>query len=165
MKIKLIACIANKNAIGKNGTLPWHLKEDLKHFKRCTLHSCIIMGRKTFESIGSMPLPNRLNIVVSTTLQGPIQNCLIVPRISSAFRFLKDHNQKECWIIGGGTLYKQTINIADELEITRLFGDVVEPDTFFPEISKKDWTIESCSEIYIDKASSLRYQYIHYVRK
>lgn len=165
MKIKLISCIANKNAIGKNGTLPWHLKEDLKHFKKCTLHSCIIMGRKTFESINSTPLPNRLNIVVSTTLQGPTPNCIIVKNINEAFEFLKNRNQPECWIIGGGTLYKQTIGIADELEITRLFGDVVEPDTFFPEISKNDWTIDSCSEIYTDKPSSLRYQYIHYIRK
>ena len=104
-----------------------------------------------------------MNIVVSTTLQGPIQDCLIVKSIDDAFELIKD--QKDCWIIGGGTLYKQTIDIADELEITRLFGDVVEPDTFFPAISKNDWAIESCSEIYIDKASSLRYQYVHYIRK
>lgn len=166
MKIKIIACVANNNAIGKNGTLPWHLKEDLKHFKKCTVNSCVIMGRKTFESINSTPLPKRLNIVVSTTMQEPpIPDWLVVKSIDEAFDFLKAHNRPECWIIGGGTLYKQTIDIADELEITRLFGDVVEPDTFFPEISKKDWSIESCSEIYTDSISSLRYQFIHYIRK
>lgn len=165
MKIKIIACIANNNAIGKNGTLPWHLKEDLKHFKEFTINSCVIMGRKTFESINSRPLPNRLNIVISTTLQSNIQNCLIVKRISEAFEFLKNHNQKECWIIGGGELYKQTIKIADELEITKVFTDVIEPDTFFPAISENDWSIESCSEIYTDKVTSLKYQNIHYIRK
>ncbi len=134
--ITLIAAIGKNNALGKDNQLLWHLPKDLKHFKSLTENHPIIMGRKTYKSIGKA-LPNRTNIVVSRKENWFEEDILIVPKIKEAIKFAKKINEN-IFIIGGGEIYKQTIELADKLEITFVNEDF-EADTFFPKIDPKIW--------------------------
>lgn len=134
--ITIIAAIGKNNELGNNNTLLWHLPDDLKHFKTLTAGFPIIMGRKTYESIG-VPLPNRTNIVVSKKENWFEEGILIVGTIKEAVKFAKKINEN-IFIIGGGEIYKQTIHLADRLEITAVDTEI-EADTFFPKIDKNIW--------------------------
>jgi dihydrofolate reductase len=125
VKLAIIVAIAHKRVIGKDGKLPWHISEDLKRFKRLTTGHAVLMGRKTFESIGR-PLPNRRNVVVSLTPQTGVET---YHSISEALEALKD--QDKVFVIGGGQLYAGLIDSADTLYLTLVNQDV-EGDTFFP---------------------------------
>lgn len=141
--ITIIAAIGNKNALGKDNQLLWKLPKDLKHFKTLTENHPVVMGRKTYESIGKA-LPNRTNIVVSRKENWFQEGILIVSTLKEALKFAKKINE-DFFVIGGGEIYKQTIEIADKLEITQVNGDF-EADTFFPKIDPKIWqkTDEEC---------------------
>lgn len=141
--ITIIAAIGNKNALGKGNQLLWKLPKDLKHFKTLTENHPVVMGRKTYESIGKA-LPNRTNIVVSRKENWFQEGILIVSTLKEALKFAKKINE-DFFVIGGGEIYKQTLDIADKLEITQVNGDF-EADTFFPKISPKIWqkTGEEC---------------------
>ncbi|MEX0722873.1 MAG: dihydrofolate reductase [Gracilimonas sp.] len=127
MIITLIAAHDSNLVIGKDGGLPWRYPEDLKHFKRTTLGKTIIMGRGVFEELNEIPLPGRKNIVLSTT-----QNYDNVDTYSSLEDALSEVDEEEVFIIGGGVLYRETIDIADKLIITEIHNEY-EGDTFFPE--------------------------------
>lgn len=141
--ITIIAAIGNNNALGKDNRLIWHLSKDLKRFKNLTEHHPVVMGRKTYESIGKA-LPNRTNIVVSRKENWFEENILIVSTLKEAIKFAKKIDE-DIFIIGGGDIYRQTIELADRLEITRVNGDF-EADTFFPQIDPETWqkTDEEC---------------------
>lgn len=141
--ITLIAAIGKNNELGKDNQLLWHLPEDLKHFKNLTSGHPIIMGRKTYESIGK-PLPNRTNIVVSRKNNWYEEGILIVPSLKDALKHAKRIDEN-IFIIGGGNIYEQTINIAERLEITQV-DFTTDADTFFPKIDEKTWqkTNEVC---------------------
>lgn len=141
--ITIIAAIGKNNELGKDNQLLWHLPEDLKHFKNLTSGHPIIMGRKTYESIGK-PLPNRTNIVVSRKDDWFEEGILIVPNLKDALKHAKRIDE-DIFIIGGGNIYEQTINIADKLEITQV-DFATDADTFFPKIEDKIWqkTNEIC---------------------
>jgi len=143
--ITIIAAIGNNNALGQSNRLLWHLPEDLKHFKSLTENHPVIMGRKTYESIGK-PLPNRTNIVVSRKQDWFEEGILIVSTIKEAVKFAKKIDE-EIFIIGGGKIYEQTMDLADRLEITKVEGDF-DADTFFPKIDENIWkkTAEQCYE-------------------
>ncbi len=128
--------MGEKNEIGFNNQLLWHLPEDLKHFKELTSGHPIIMGRKTYESIGR-PLPNRTNIVVSRKKDWFQEGILIVGSIKEALKFAKKIDE-EVFVIGGGNIYEQTIDFVDRLEVTVVKADL-EADTFFPAISENNW--------------------------
>lgn len=134
--ITIIAAIGNKNALGKDNQLLWKLPKDLKHFKTLTENHPVVMGRKTYESIGKA-LPNRTNIVVSRKENWFQEGILIVSTLKEALKFAKKINE-DFFVIGGGEIYKQTIEVADRLEITQVNGDF-EADTFFPKIDPKIW--------------------------
>ena len=125
MKLAIVAAIARNRVIGKAGALPWHVSEDLKRFKRLTTGHAVLMGRTTFESIGK-PLPNRRNVVVTSR---PIPGLETYPSIESALDALKD--QELVFVIGGGRMYAQLLDRADELYLTFIERDV-EGDTLFP---------------------------------
>lgn len=125
MKVALIAALARNRVIGRKGALPWHLPEDLKRFKRLTTGSTVLMGRKTYDSIGK-PLPNRRNIILTSR---PIPGVECHPSLDSALNALKDSDR--IFVIGGGTLYAQTLERADELYLTLLDVDA-EGETLFP---------------------------------
>ena len=139
----IVVAMGEKNEIGFNNQLLWHLPKDLKHFKDLTSGHPIIMGRKTYESIGK-PLPNRTNIVISRKKDWFVEGILIVGSIKEAVKFAKKIDE-EVFIIGGGNIYGQTMDIVDKLEVTLVKADL-EADTYFPKIDPKVWkkTGEEC---------------------
>ncbi|MDQ0595622.1 dihydrofolate reductase [Chryseobacterium ginsenosidimutans] len=141
----IVVAMGEKNEIGFENQLLWHLPKDLKHFKDITSGHPIIMGRKTYESIGK-PLPNRTNIVVSRKKGWFEEGILIVGSIKEAVKFAKKIDE-EVFIIGGGNIYEQTIDIVDKLEVTLVKADL-QADTYFPKIDSKIWkkTTEVCHE-------------------
>ena len=141
----IVVAMGQKNEIGAGNQLLWHLPKDLKHFKELTSGHPIIMGRKTYESIGK-PLPNRTNIVISRKTDWFEEGILIVGSIKEAIKFAKKIDEN-IFIIGGGNIYKQTIDLADKLEVTLVKAEL-EADTFFPKIDAKIWkkTEEICHE-------------------
>lgn len=132
----IVVAMGEKNEIGSGNQLLWHLPKDLKHFKDLTSGHPIIMGRKTFESIGKA-LPNRTNIVVSRKKNWFQEGILIVGSIKEAVKFAKKIDEN-IFIIGGGNVYEQTMEIADRLEVTLVKANL-EADTYFPKINPKVW--------------------------
>lgn len=125
MKLIIIAALNKKRVIGHNGKLPWHISEDLKRFKRLTVSHTVLMGRKTFESMGK-PLPDRRNVVLSSK---EIPGVETYSTVAAALGALKD--QEKIFVIGGGEIFKQFLDRADELHLT-LVDIEVDGDTFFP---------------------------------
>jgi dihydrofolate reductase len=138
--ISHVVALSNNNVIGVDNNLPWNLKTDLLHFKEYTTNKIIIMGRKTYESIGK-PLPNRVNYVVSTTI-GEIEGALVFKStedaIKSAMHYCDEENKKEIVIIGGGFLFKDTLSITNKLILTKVDCDIA-GDVFYPEIDFSEW--------------------------
>ena len=141
--ITIIAAIGKNNELGKDNQLLWHLPEDLKYFKKMTLEHPIIMGRKTYESIGK-PLPNRTNIVVSRKEDWFEEGILIVPSIKDAIKHAKKINE-QIFIIGGGNIYEQTIDFQTEA------------DAFFPKIDENIW--QKTDEIHHPKDEKHTYDF------
>jgi dihydrofolate reductase len=123
-------------AIGKNSKLPWHLSTDLKRFKRLTMGHSIIMGRKTFESIGK-PLPGRTNIIVTRQEDYGKRELIITNSLESALDIARKTGEYEVFIIGGGEIFKHSIAYIDKIYLTLVLTQIADADTFFPEI---DWT-------------------------
>jgi len=139
MKINLIVAISKNNAIGKNGKLPWKIKEDLKHFKKTTIgnnNNAILMGRKTWESIGRKPLINRFNIIISNNKNYNIddKNVSLFNDIHNCLHFCKNKKFDNLWIIGGSSIYYKFLNdyneLIDKLEITYIDKLYDNCDTF-----------------------------------
>lgn len=132
----IVVAMGEKNEIGADNKLLWHLPKDLKHFKDLTSGHPVIMGRKTYESIGKA-LPNRTNIVISRKKDWFQEGILIVGSIKEALKFAKKIDE-EVFIIGGGNIYEQTMEKADKLEVT-LVKTELKADTYFPKIDPKVW--------------------------
>ena len=171
----IIVAISDNNAIGKDNALLWHISEDLKFFKRTTLGCPVIMGRKTFESIGR-PLPKRLNIVVSRGFDAP-EGVTVVSSLDEAYRIAEKGmpvtpdlssvtpdpiGNPRCFVIGGGQIYSQAIGHADRLIITHVHTVIEEADTFFPEIDPLVWQVEERSEILHDDESGFDFEFVTY---
>ncbi|MFW6145362.1 MAG: dihydrofolate reductase [bacterium] len=137
--LSMIVAAAENNAIGKDNKLLWHLPDDLKHFKNTTKGHHIIMGRKTFESNG-LPLPKRTNIIITKNKDFTADGCLIVHSIDEALEIAKNDN--EPFIIGGETIYRQAMPLAERIYLTRVHTEI-EGDTFFPEIDENEWEEKS----------------------
>ena len=139
--ISHVVALSNNNVIGVNNDLPWSLKRDLLHFKEYTTNKIIIMGRKTYESIGR-PLPNRINYVVSRTID-KIEGAFVFDSIDSAICDAKAYcvelNLEEIVIIGGGFLFRDTISITNKLVLTKVDCEI-DGDVFYPEVDLTDWT-------------------------
>lgn len=136
--ISLIAAISQNNSIGKDNTLPWNIPEDLKHFKDVTSGHIVLMGRNTWESIPEKfrPLSNRKNIVITSDKYYMVPTGVEV--YSSIDEVLEKYKNQDVFVVGGASIYKQTIEKADKLFITEV-QQFVDGDTFFPEIDKKIW--------------------------
>ena len=158
--ISLIAAIGKNNELGKNGNLLWHLPADLKHFKEITTLHPVIMGRKTFESIGK-PLPNRRNIIITRDVKYKVPGSEIAHSLAGALDLFPDQNE-EIFIIGGGELYKQTMPIADKLYITRIEAEDKESDVFFPEIIPIVWNEISSEEHKRNEKNLFNYSFLVY---
>src|SRR3989344_4746288 len=136
MKISIIVAIAGKKrVIGKKGGMPWNLPEELKRFKEITTGHPIIMGRKTFESIGRV-LPNRTNIIITRDSSFAVEGGIVVCSLEEALRHASlAQGNNEIFVIGGGQIYQEAINMADKLYLTVVEGNP-EADTFFPDYSE-----------------------------
>lgn len=136
--LTLIAATSTNNALGKDNQLVWHLPDDFKRFKTLTSGHYIIMGRKTFESFPK-PLPNRTHVIITRQKDYQVPDgCIVVPSLEKAVEI--SPKNEEVFIIGGGEIYNQSIDIADKVELTRVHTSV-EADTFFPEINPEKWNI------------------------
>lgn len=136
--ISIIVAVAQNGVIGGNNSLLWHISEDLKRFKTITSGCTVIMGRKTFESLGR-PLPNRRNVVISRNDALQIDGVEVVGSLEEALS-LSNCEEQEVFIIGGGEIYRQAMEIADRLYITIVYRDY-EGDTTFPEIGETEWKL------------------------
>jgi dihydrofolate reductase len=132
--ISIIAAVAENRAIGLKNKLLWDIPEDMKHFQVITRGHPVIMGQKTFESIGK-PLPNRVNIVLTQEPDLKIVGCITVNSIEQALTEAKKHDQEEIFFVGGGTVYKQALPLADKLYLTVVKGNF-EADTYFPDYAQ-----------------------------
>ena len=149
--ITIIVAYTNNLLIGKDNSIPWHISDDLKRFKKLTTGNVIIMGRKTFESLGSKPLPNRTNIVISSKFN--TSNSVTVYK--NLIEALNNHKNEKIFLIGGYSIYKEGLNFASHLEITEI-GIGLEGDTYFPKIDWNEWKITKTEENF-DKKLNARY--------
>ena len=158
----LIVAIADNNAIGVKGQLPWHLSEDLKYFKRKTKGHPVIMGRTTYFSLPFRPLPGRKNIVLN--LGGdPIPEVICVNSFDEAYAAVKP--ARTCFIMGGASVYRAAMPDMDTLYITHVHTVVEGADAFFPEIDPKVWRASWKSRMHRDEATGFEYQFVIYRRK
>lgn len=162
MSISIIVAIAENNAIGKNNELLWHISEDLKRFKRITSGHKIIMGRNTYLSLPIRPLPGRINVVISDIPGEKMEGCIMVNSIEQALEICQP--EEECFIIGGGMVYRQFLKHAHKLYITRVFKSF-EADTFFPEINYEEWEEIERETYGPDGENDFNYAFIVYRRK
>ena len=162
MIISLVVAADEQNGIGKNNQLLCYLPADLKYFKSTTSGHHILMGRKTYDSIGK-PLPNRTNIIISRSPQA-IEGCIVKSSVEEAIAFAKANDEKELFIIGGGTVYDLTLHFADRIHLTRIHH-TFEADTFFPQLDMQDWK-EIKNEFHqVDEKNAYDFSFIVYQRK
>jgi len=139
MTISLVVAASKNNVIGRDRGLPWHLPDDLRHFKRLTTGKPVIMGRRTFESIGR-PLPDRRNIVLTRDPDYTAEGCDVVSSVDEALNLVAGAG--EAMVIGGGQVYRDFLPSADRLYLTRVQAEV-DGDTYFPEITETEWLLVS----------------------
>ena len=161
MKITLVAAIASNNVIGKENSLPWNIPEDLKRFKQMTSGHTILMGRKTFDSIGR-PLPNRQNIVMTKDENFEQEGIKVINDFDEALELIKESNE-DVFVIGGSKIYELFEPVANSLAITRILKDF-EGDAFFPDINWDLWQIEK-EEKFFDEKSNIECKLIEYSKK
>ena len=170
MEKSIIVAISDNNAIGRNNDLLWHISEDLKFFKRTTLGCPVIMGRKTFESIGR-PLPKRLNIVVSRSGYDAPEGVVVVPSIQEAFAVAyqraasAEPAPEKVFVIGGGQIYAQAVSQVDSMVITHVHTVIEDADTFFPVIDPAIWTVAERSELQTDPETGYTFEFVKYVKR
>jgi dihydrofolate reductase len=141
MILSIIVAKSENDVIGKDNKLPWHLPEDLKNFKKITTGHHILMGRKTYESIGK-PLPNRTNVIITRDDNYKAEGCTVVNSISEAVELCRKNSETEAFIIGGAQIFSETLKIAGKLYLTEVHQKF-EGDVFMPEINLKEWEHES----------------------
>jgi dihydrofolate reductase len=135
MRLSLVVAMARNRVIGRDNALPWRLPADLAHFKKVTMGHPIVMGRRTFESIGRA-LPGRKNIVITHDREYAAPGCIVVHSLDEAWKAAG--NAEEVCVIGGTTLFDETLFLADAIHLTEVGADV-EGDTFFPEFDRSEW--------------------------
>uniref|UniRef100_UPI00404A6AF5 dihydrofolate reductase n=1 Tax=Flavobacterium sp. TaxID=239 RepID=UPI00404A6AF5 len=160
--LTIIAAASENNALGKDNDLVWHLPDDFKRFKELTTGHHIIMGRKTFESFPK-PLPNRPHIIITRQEEYNVpEGCIVVSSLQKAIAICP--KGKENFIIGGGQIYQQAIEIADKIELTRVHTTVV-ADAFFPEIDDAIWKITQSEYHPKDEKHKYDFTYLTFVKR
>jgi len=163
MIISIIVAVAENGVIGHNNKLIWHLPEDLKNFKRITSGHHIIMGRKTFESIGK-PLPNRENIIITGNRDYHHDGCIVVHSLSQAVDVARAQNDSEVFIIGGGRIYRETLPVADKLYFTEVKASF-NGDTAFPDFNRDEWIVTQRADYKIDEKHKYPFSMLEMKRK
>ncbi|CAG9613681.1 IS1595 family transposase ISSsu9 [Bacillus rhizoplanae] len=154
--ISLLVAMDKNRLIGKDNQLPWHLPADLAYFKKVTMGHPIIMGRKTFESIGK-PLPGRTNIILTRNKNYEMEGCEVIYSIDDVQKMDEQLNE-EIFVIGGAEIFKEVLPFADRLYITKI-EEVFEGDTFFPEINYNEWKEISVEQGVTDEKNPYTYAY------
>jgi dihydrofolate reductase len=160
-RVSLIVAMAKNRVIGVNNTLPWHLPADLKHFKALTMGHHIVMGRKTYESIG-MPLPGRTSVVVTRNANYSVPGVVVVNSLAAAITACG--NDKEIFVIGGAELYRQAIALADRIYLTEIDADI-SGDAHFTELDGKLWQETGRVSHAPDEKNLHPYHFVVYDRK
>ncbi len=164
MKVVLIAAFAQNRVVGIENRLPWHLPEDLKYFKRTTSGKAIIMGRKTYDSIGR-PLPNRTNIVITRNPEFTAPGIKVVASLEAAIELAKEVNHingvDEVMVIGGASIYESALPIADRLYLTHVHAEVA-GDAYFPEVNFKQWAEVSREDYKASENNPYDYSFVVY---
>ena len=155
--INIIVATSKNRVIGNNNSLIWKLPADLKRFKQITTGSTVVMGRKTYESIGK-PLPDRRNIIITRDTNYLVDNCEIVNSLEEALMLCNN----DCFIIGGGEIYRQSMSIADKIYLTLVHEDF-EGDTEFPEIGS-EWKMVTSQDFEPDEKNKPKYSFIEYMK-
>ncbi len=166
MKLAIIVAAAKNGVIGSNNQLPWHLPQDLKYFKSVTLGKPVIMGRKTYESIGR-PLPGRTNIVVTRSKDWAVDNVIVTNSLEQALLEAKKTlagsvATDEVMVIGGAEVYRSALPFADRIYLTKI-NAMPDGDAFFEALSDADWELESC--LAGDEAASVQHEFLVYRRR
>ncbi|RKL65475.1 dihydrofolate reductase [Salipaludibacillus neizhouensis] len=159
--ISMIAAMSENNVIGKDGKMPWHLPGDLQFFKQTTNGHSIVMGRKTFKSIGRA-LPKRRNIVLTRNNDFSAEGVEVINNFSEMDKLVKD--EEEFFVIGGATIYEQLLPLADRLYITKIH-ETFEGDTFFPDIDDGQWEVVASKKGKVDETNSHAHTFLTYERK
>lgn len=163
--LSLMVAMSENHVIGKDGDLPWHLPKDFKRFKDKTVGHHIIMGRKTFESLGSKPLPKRPNIVISTqkTIEGN-EEVNLVHNLEDALAIVRNSDDPEPFVIGGGKIYELALPLADRIYLT-IVHTTLKGDTFFPNINEAEWEITKEQTFQPDDKHDYPFTFYTYDRK
>lgn len=191
MKKNIIVAVADNGAIGKDNSLLWHIPEDLKYFKKVTFGSPVIMGRRTFESIGR-PLPGRTNIVVTrggrmkaadgsgvpfpdgVLAAGSLEEAFAMASMPAVINMAEpclkmscdgQPSEASCFVIGGGEIYRQAMRFADSLFVTEVHTSIEDADTFFPGIDAAAWKEVSRSEMHTDPKTGFTFEFVVYGRQ
>ncbi len=161
MRISIIAAMAANRTIGLENRLPWHLPDDLKRFKTLTMNHHIVMGRKTYDSIGK-PLPGRSTIIVTRNMDYAVPGCVAVNSLDAALTV--SFSDEEVFFVGGADLYRQALPIANRIYLTEIHR-VFDGDAFFPEFDMRQWSETSREQHCTDGDNGFEYHYVIYDRK
>ncbi|YCA44805.1 type 3 dihydrofolate reductase [Bacillus sp. JZ8] len=159
--ISFIVAMDDNNLIGKDNALPWHLPADLAYFKKVTTNHTIVMGRKTYESIGR-PLPNRKNVVLTHSTSFQEEGVTVIHSLDE-LKEMANRSNEELFIIGGARLYEQLLPVADRLYVTHIRA-TFDGDTHFPVFSKEEWKIIDSKEHKKDEKNAYDYEFVVYER-
>lgn len=165
LRLSLLVAMARNRVIGRNNKLPWYLPADLKHFKSLTMRQTIVMGRKTYESIGK-PLPGRINIIITRQAGYEVPGAIVVSSVDDALLRCEEtsSNQGESFIIGGEELYRQTLRICQRMYITEIQRDF-EGDVFFPKFDPNEWKETQRDKHISENDTNLEYHFVVLDRK
>lgn len=167
MKLSVIAAVDERGTIGAHGKIPWQLPADLRRFKELTMGHPVIMGRKTFESIGSKALPGRMNIVLTADPRYKADGCTVVHSFPDALRAAGDSlagDSSEVFAIGGGGIYKLALARAEKVYLTKVHG-AFEGDAFFPAMDENEWQLVHAESHAKDEKNPFDYEFCVYERK
>ena len=159
--VTIIAAVGRNRALGKDNDLIWHLPADLRRFKSLTRGHHVIMGRKTFESLGK-PLPNRTNIIVSRNPDYRAEGCIVVNSLEKALEIAQ--TDPKPFILGGAEIYKQALSFADQMDLTYVHEDF-EADAFFPQFDPQEWEMTGREDFYKDEEHAYDYSFVQYKKR
>jgi dihydrofolate reductase len=159
--ISIIVAVAQNDAIGKNNDLLWHIPADMKRFKKLTLGHTLIMGKRTYQSLPIKPLSNRRSIVITDDPDDHFEGCLMVSSIEAALALCDP--SEENFIIGGASIYRQFLPLADRLYLTKVHKDF-EGDVFFPNVNYNHWKLSSEENYPPDEKNDFAYSFLIYDR-
>lgn len=158
MKISIIVACSSNQVIGVDNQLPWHLPADLAYFKKLTTGHPILMGRKTYESIGR-PLPNRKNIVITRNKNFSGESLFVFHSLDEAIQDCRDNHYPEIFIIGGDNIYQQSLDVSNKIYLTRVHTLITEGTAFFPELDPTTWTKISSEKHVADEKNQFDYDF------